>query len=141
MNKFFSNVIKTLGIPQYYEVEPVSRRTGDPLMKAIIKCRFHPSIVTIRKNCNSGLSFSFFQVQRDEIMKKVNNLKTNKATQTTDIPTKRTKVNSDIFFEDFSFGNYNNCVSYSVFPNSLKNGIKTLVHKKDAKTSKDNYNL
>ena len=52
-------------------------------------------------------------------MKEVNNLRTNKATQSTDIPTKPIKENSDIF-GDFIFGNYNNCVSYSVFPKSLK---------------------
>ena len=100
-----------------------------------MKCRFHPSIVAIRKNCNSGSSFSFSQVERDGIMKKINNLKTNKATQSTDIPTKLIKKNSDIF-GDFTFGNYNNCVSCSIFPNSLKNTIITPVHKKVRKCLK-----
>ena len=45
LNEFFSNVIITLGILQYNETEPVSHNTGDPLMKAIMKYRFHPSIV------------------------------------------------------------------------------------------------
>ena len=138
LNEFFSNIISTLGIPQYNETEPVSHNIGDPLMKAIMKYRFHPSIVAIKKNCNSGLSFSFSQVERHEIMKEINNLKTNKATQSTDIPTKLIKENSDIF-GDFIFGNFNNCVSNSIFPNSLKNAIITPVHKKGAKTSKDNY--
>ena len=70
-------------------------------------------------------------------MKKINNLKTNKATQSTDIPTKLIKENS--IFADFIFGNYNNCISYSIFPNSLKNAMITPVHKKCAKTSEDNY--
>ena len=116
----------------------MSHNIGDPLMKAIMKYRFHPSIVAIKKNCNSGLSFSFSQVERHEIMKEINNLKTNKATQSTDIPTKLIKENSDIF-GDFIFGNYNNCVFSSIFPNSLKSAIITTVHKKGAKTSKDNY--
>ena len=55
LNKFFSNVITTLGIPQYNETEPLSHNIGDPLMKAIMNYRFHPSIVVIKKNCNSGL--------------------------------------------------------------------------------------
>ena len=59
-------------------------------------------------------------------MKEINNLKTNKATQNTDIPTKLIKENSDIF-GDFIFRNYNNCVCYSIFPNSLKNAIITPV--------------
>ena len=71
-------------------------------------------------------------------MKEINHLNTNKATQSTNIPTKRIKENSDIL-GDSIFGNYNNCVSSSIFPNSLKNAIITPVHKKGAKSSKDNY--
>ena len=52
LNEFFSNIISTLGIPQYNETEPVSHNIGDPLMKAIMKYRFHPSIVAIKKNCD-----------------------------------------------------------------------------------------
>ena len=68
---------------------------------------------------------------------KLRALKTNKATQSTDITTKIVKENSDIF-GNFIFGNHNN-VSYSIFPISLKNVIITPVHKKGAKTFKDNY--
>ena len=71
-------------------------------------------------------------------MKEINNLKINKATQSTDIPTRLMKKNSDIF-GDFIFGNYNNCFSSSIFPNFLKNAMITPVHKKGAKSSKDNY--
>ena len=59
LNDFFSNIITTLNILQYNEMEPVSHNKGDPLMKAIMKYRFHYSIVAIKKNWNSGLSFSF----------------------------------------------------------------------------------
>ena len=78
-------------IPKYNETEPVSHKIGDPLTKAIIIHRFNPSIVLIEENCNSCLSFSFSQIERDEIMKENNNLKTNKAKQSTDIPTKLIK--------------------------------------------------
>ena len=91
LNEFFSNIIATLGMPQCSETEPVNHNISDPLTKAIMKYRFHPSIVAIKKNCNSGLSFSFSQVERDKIMKEINDLKTNKATQSTDIPTKLIK--------------------------------------------------
>ena len=80
LNEFFSNTIATLGITQYNEAEPVKDNMGDPLMKAIMKYRFHPSIVAIKKNCDSGLSFTFSQVERDEIMKEINNLKHTKLT-------------------------------------------------------------
>ena len=52
-------------------MKPVSRNIGDPLMKAIMKYRFHPSIVAIKKICDSGVSFSFSQVERDEVMKEI----------------------------------------------------------------------
>ena len=91
LNEFFSNIITTLVIPKYNETEPLSRKIGDPLTKAIIIHRFNPSIVLIEENCNSCLSFSFSQIERDEIMKENNNLKTNKAKQSTDIPTKLIK--------------------------------------------------
>ena len=40
-------------------------------VKTIIKYRFQLSIIAIKENCNSDLSFSFYQVERDEIMKKL----------------------------------------------------------------------
>ena len=71
-------------------------------------------------------------------MKEINNLKTNEATQRADIPTKLIKENPDIF-GDFIFGNYNSCVSGSIFPHFLRNAIITPFHKKGVKSSKDNY--
>ena len=101
LNEFFSNIITTLGIPRYNKTKPVSHKVGDPLMKAIIKYRFHPSI---------------------NEMNEISNCKANKTIRSSDIPTKLVKESSDIF-GDFVFGNYNNCVSYSIFTNSLKNTI------------------
>ena len=138
MNVFFSNIITNLGIPQYIEGEPVSKNIDDPSMKAIIKYRLHPSIIAIKEKCVSSFSFSFSQVERDEIIKEINNLKTNKATQSTDIPTKFIIENFDIF-GDFIFENFNNSVFYSIFPSPMKNAIITPVYKKGTKTSKDNY--
>ena len=83
-------------------------------MKEIMKYRSHPSIIAIKENCSSGLSFRFSQV--------------NKATQNTYIPTILIKKNSYIF-GDVICRNYNNCVSCSIFPTSLRNEIITPVHK------------
>ena len=33
-------------------MEQVSHNIGDPLMKAIIKYKFHPSAVALKKNCS-----------------------------------------------------------------------------------------
>ena len=81
LNDFFSNIITNLGIPQYIEGEPVSQNIDDPLMKAIIKYRLHPSIIAIKGKLVSSFSISFSQAEHDEIIKEINNHKTNKATQ------------------------------------------------------------
>ena len=53
-NNFFSNIITNLGIPQYIEEEPISQNIDDPLMKAIVQYRNHPSIAAIKGKCDSG---------------------------------------------------------------------------------------
>ena len=120
LNNFFSNIIKSLGIPQYKDAEPVGQNISDPVLKTIIKYRSHPSIKAIKEQCNTNLYFSFSQIGNDEIMKELNNLDTNKAIQNTDIPTKLINENSDIF-ENFIFENLNSCISHSIFPISMKN--------------------
>ena len=60
----------------------------DPFLKAIDRYRLHPSILAIKKFCNSKSHFLFKNVQKEEILKELNNVKINKATQNTDIPTK-----------------------------------------------------
>ena len=102
LNNFFSNVITSLNIPQRHETEPVSQNINDPMIPEIIKYRSHPSIIAIKNKCNSDLHFNFSSVQYDEIMKEINNLKRNKATQNTGIPTKLIQENSEIF-ADFIF--------------------------------------
>ena len=96
LNSFFCN-IKNLSIPQYNETESLSQKIGDSLMKTVLKYRSHPRINLIKENGNSNLCSSFYQIERDEIIKEINNIKRNKATQSTDIPTKLIKENSDIF--------------------------------------------
>ena len=65
-------------------------------MKAIINYRLHPSIIAIKEKCMSSFSFNLSQVESDKIIKKINNLKINKVTQSTVIPTKLIKKNFDI---------------------------------------------
>ena len=66
-------------------------------MRAIVKYRAHPSIIAIKENFNSSTSFNFLFVDKEDILKEIKNLKTNKATQNTEIPTQLIKENSDIF--------------------------------------------
>ena len=62
LSDFFSNTIKTVGIPKFNQSDPVSDKVNDPPMKAILKYRKHPSILTIRGKCKSNLLFLFSHV-------------------------------------------------------------------------------
>ena len=74
-NEFFSNIITNLGIPKYTEREQGSHIIGDPVMKAVMKYRFHPSIVAIKENCDSGFSFAFSHVDIMKSLKKLITIK------------------------------------------------------------------
>ena len=99
--------------------DSICENINDPLLKAIVRYRNHPSIVAIKKFCNSKPHFSFKTVQKEEILKELNNLNINKATQNTDIPTKIIKENSDIF-GGFIFSNLNCCINASSYSSLLK---------------------
>ena len=115
--------------------DPICKNINDPLLKAIVRYRNHPSIVEIKKFCNSKSHFSSKNVQKEEIHEEVN---INKATQNTDISTKIIKENSDIF-GDFIFSNLNCCINTSLYPSLLKRTDITPVHKKDLESRKNNY--
>ena len=104
LNAFFSNIVKNLDIQQYNVDDLICENVNDPLLKTIVRYQNHPSIVAIKKFCNSKSHFSFKNVQKEEILKELNNMNINKATRNTDIPTKIIKENSDIF-GDFIFSN------------------------------------
>ena len=138
LNAFFSNIVQNLDIQQYNVDDPICENINDPLLKAIVRYRNHPSIVAIKKFCNSKSHFSFKNVQKEEILKELNNLNINKATQNTDVPTKIIKENSDIF-GDFIFSNLNCCINTSSYSSLLKRADITPVHKKDSKNKENNY--
>ena len=138
LNNFFSNIIKNLGIQQYNMNDPICENIQDPVLKAILRYRNHPSISSIKKVCNTQQHFSFTDVKKEDVIREIQNLNENKSVQSSDIPTKIIKVNSDIF-GDFIFSNYNECKNSSIFPSLLKLANITPVHKKDSKNSKNNY--
>lgn len=57
LNDFFSNTIKTVGIPKFNHIDPFSDKVNDPPMKAILKYRKHQGILTIKGKCKSNLLF------------------------------------------------------------------------------------
>ena len=85
LNAFFSNIIQNLDIQQYNVDDPICKNINDPLLRAIVRYRSRPSIVAIKRFCNSKSDFSCRNVQEEEFLKELNNLNINKATQNTDI--------------------------------------------------------
>ena len=85
MKAFFSNVIQNLDTQQYNWDDPICENINDPLLIVIVRYRNHPNIVAIKKFCNSKSHFSFKDVQKENILKELNNLNINKVTQNTDI--------------------------------------------------------
>ena len=77
LNAFFSNIVQNLDIQQYNVDDPICENINDPLLKAIVRYRNHPSIVAIKKFCNSKSHFSFKNVQKEEILKELKNLNIN----------------------------------------------------------------
>ena len=138
LNAFFPNIVQNLDIQQFNVGNPICENINDPLLKAIVRYRNHPSTVAIKKFCNSKSHFSFKNVKKEEILKELNNLNINNTTQNTDIPTKIIKENSDIF-GDFIFSNLNCCINTSSYPSLLKRADITPDHKKDSKSVKNNY--
>ena len=135
MNEFFSNVVTNLNIPQFNQIYQTSENISDPVIKAILKYRAHPSTIAIKENCASKSDFNFSFVEKVDILKEIKMLQSNKATQNTDIPTKLIKDNADIFAQ-FIFVSLNKCIEQSVFPFKLKPANITPVHKKTQKTQK-----
>ena len=88
-------------------------------MKAILKYRNHPSIIAIRKKYKISECFKFTEVDQKDIEKKILKLDVNKASQSSDIPTKIVIENVDIF-GDFICTSYNNTVKSSQFYQNLK---------------------
>ena len=82
--------------------------------------------------------FSFHLVTLEETFKEVALLSDKKASQASDIPVKIIKENRDLIAY-FILHNFNNALSCSEYPASLKYADITPIFKKDDKTDKTNY--
>ena len=97
LNTFFGNIVKNLEINQYSNFDPVISHDKDPNLRAILKYKDHPSLLAIENNCKNGIKYAFEEIDLSSIEKEIHNLKMNKGSQSSDIPTKIIKENFDIF--------------------------------------------
>ena len=85
-NKFFQNLVLSLDLKVPSKLLCQTPENGDKVLDAICKYQNHPSIKTILENYN--FSFSFKALSLTDIEKEMKSLNTNKASHSSDIPTK-----------------------------------------------------
>ena len=105
-----------------------------------MKYRDHPSILTTGEVCKgkSDSPFLFTGIDKEEILKEIQNLGASKACQDTDVPTKIPKENADIFAH-FLHASFNKFVKNSEFPSVLEQANIAPVYKKGERECKNNY--
>ena len=64
LNIFFCNAVSNLKVKGYLNCEPLANITRDPVLKCIVKCRNHPTILAIGEayKTNQRLPFSFSKI-------------------------------------------------------------------------------
>ena len=137
LNIFFSNAVKNLKIPIFSNTNPLAERLSNPTLKAILKCKNHPSIVAIR-NVNNNSHFHFNEISFENVYNEIRKLSPRNSAQSTDILSEclRRKL---AFFADYICGFFNESIKKFTFPSTLKNGNITPVFKKGCISSKENY--
>ena len=68
--------------------DPISNNVNDPVLKSILKYKYHPSIKAIEKISKLSNLFKFSNVEKREILNETVNLDASKSCQDTDVPTK-----------------------------------------------------
>ena len=125
------NIVKNLKIPEFENLDPNFENVKDPIFRAILKYKNHPSITAIKEKAKN-------EVDKDKIKKEINRLNKNKASQKSDIPTKIIHDNVDLF-ADFIVGSLKGTIKTSIFSSCLKLADITPLHKKGRKDNKENY--
>ena len=119
LNTFFSNKVSNLNLPEYPISNPFYNKIRDPILKAILKYKDHPSIKAIERLPKSKDLFNFSNVEKKEIIQEIVCLDASKVCQDANVPTKIIKENADIF-TDFIHPSINASISNGDFPSFLK---------------------
>ena len=93
LNIFFSNVVKNPEIPEYLVKESFHQNTECPTLKAVLKYRKHPSIISISHSFHQASSFNFSCIDKKAVLKEILRLRATKTSEDTDIPIKFLKEN------------------------------------------------
>ena len=69
VNAFFSNIVQNLDIQQYTADDPICENINNPLLKAIVRYRNHPSIVAIKNFVTLNLIFHLKMFEKKKFLK------------------------------------------------------------------------
>ena len=136
-NKFFANIVPSLGLQCKDELLVSDQHIQDPLEKIIGKFKQHPSVIAIMKHKPNKPNFSFSGVAKQSIESLIKTLDTSKTIQKDNIPTKIIEENMDIMSNMFH-DNINKFFSESFFPDDLKRAEIISILKKDIKEDSKN---
>ena len=78
LNKFFSNIVNNPEISKYSKYESFIENIEDQTLRAILKCKNHPSITTIQNKFKGEDVIYFRKLAKEEIQKEIHNLNDNK---------------------------------------------------------------
>ena len=137
LSNFFSNAVKNLKIPEHRGACTRDDNISHPGLKAIFKCRNHPSINAVKK-VKRKENLQFLKLSFGNIVKEIRKLNTMKTAESTDITAKILKLNNNnlvAYICDF----FSECIDKGQFPSILKQADITPVFKKGFKSSKENY--
>ena len=140
MNNFFSNTVKKLEIPKFNSNNSVTQNIKDPVFKAILKHKNHPSILAIQKY-SKNKTFHFEEVNigevEKEVEKEVRQNESLKLHKKLIFPLELSR--KILIFVDFLCMSINNAIKSASFPSSLKSADVTALHKKGRKDLKENF--
>ena len=69
LNTFFGNIITNIEIMQYSNFDLVINNVIDPTLRAILKYKDHPRILTIQNNCKNRIKVAFEEMDLESIEK------------------------------------------------------------------------
>ena len=113
-----------------------AQESGDKFLTAIYKYQNHPSIKTILEKCNFSFSFKTVSLTDTEKEMKSLNTNTNKASHSSDIPTKLLKQNVYLF-SPFILDYVNKSINSSTFLPILKLAEIIPIYNKDSRYEKE----
>ena len=80
-NNYFNSIVKELNIPIDQNTLHDASLFDDPIIAAVHKYERHPSILKIKEKFKKHDVFSFYHVNPDKMLKIIENIDSNKATQ------------------------------------------------------------